>query len=87
MERRKGWLRRRLRRILWRQWKRPASRFTRLMQRGLTAQRAHDSASNGRGPWWNAGASHMNDAFRKLFFDQLGLITLQQELRRLNHAS
>ncbi|MBB4228414.1 hypothetical protein GGD56_002240 [Rhizobium mongolense] len=38
-------------------------------------------------PWWNAGASHMNDAFRKAFFDQLGLISLQQELRRLNHAS
>ncbi|TCM62756.1 hypothetical protein EV291_12882, partial [Rhizobium sp. BK068] len=28
-----------------------------------------------------------NDAFRKAFFDQLGLISLQQELRRLNNAS
>src|SRR4029079_19822507 len=27
-------------------------------------------SNNGRGPWWNAGASHMNDAFRKTFFDQ-----------------
>ncbi|MBB4167042.1 RNA-directed DNA polymerase [Rhizobium sp. BK538] len=59
----------------------------RLMQRGLTEQRARESACNGRGPWWNAGASHMNDAFRKAFFDQLGLISLQQELRRLNNAS
>ncbi|MFQ6186420.1 group II intron maturase-specific domain-containing protein [Sinorhizobium meliloti] len=82
-----GWLRRRLRCILWRQWKRPATRVTRLMQRGLTEQRARDSASNGHGPWWNAGASHMHDAFRKAFFDQFGLISLQQELRRLNHAS
>nr|WP_249729816.1 group II intron maturase-specific domain-containing protein [Chelatococcus sp. YT9] len=30
-----GWLRRKLRCILWRQWKRPRTRFTRLMQRGL----------------------------------------------------
>ncbi|MEX2740067.1 group II intron maturase-specific domain-containing protein [Rhizobium mongolense] len=82
-----GWLRRRLRCILWRQWKRPDTRVTRLMQRGLTEQRARDSAGNGHGPWCNAGASHMNDAFRKAFFDQLGLISLQQELRRLNHAS
>lgn len=58
------------------------------MQQGLTEQRARDSAGNGRGPWWNAGASHMNDAFRKaFFFDRLGLISLQQELRRLNDTS
>ena len=82
-----GWLRRRLRCILWRQWKRPQTRRMRLMQRGLTEQRACESASNGRGPWWNAGASHMHDAFRKAFFDRLGLISLQQELRRLNHTS
>ncbi len=81
-----GWLRRRLRCILWRQWKKPATRATRLKQRGLTEQRARDSARNGHGPWWNAGASHMNDAFRKAFFEQLGLVSLQQELRRLNHA-
>lgn len=82
-----GWLRRKLRCILWRQWKRPAMRAMRLRQRGLTEQRVRDSANNGRGPWWNAGASHMNDAFRKAFFDTLGMISLQHELRRLNHAS
>jgi hypothetical protein len=57
-----GWMRRRLRCVLWRQWKRPWTRRTRLMQRGLDPERAWRSASNGRGPWWNAGASHMNDA-------------------------
>ncbi|WP_145752397.1 hypothetical protein, partial [Nitrospirillum amazonense] len=33
---------------------------------------------NGRGPWWNAGASHMNDAYRKSFFDTLGLPSLNR---------
>jgi RNA-directed DNA polymerase len=82
-----GWLRRKLRCVLWRQWKRPRTRLMRLMQRGLKEQRARDSAGNGRGPWWNAGASHMNDAFRRDFFDKLGLVSFQHELRRLNHAS
>jgi len=82
-----GWLRRRLRCILWRQWKRPRTRVQRLMQRGLDAARAAASAYNGRGPWWNAGASHMNDAFRKTFFEQLGLISLLQQHRRLNYAA
>ena len=82
-----GWLRRRLRCILWRQWKRPRTRAQRLMQRGLDEARAWASANNGRGPWWNAGASHMNDAFRKTFFDRLGLISLLEQHRRLHDAA
>jgi RNA-directed DNA polymerase len=82
-----GWLRRKLRCILWRQWKRPRTRAQRLMQRGLDEARALASAYNGHGPWWNAGASHMNDAFRKTFFDRLGLISLLEQHRRLRYAS
>jgi len=82
-----GWLRRKLRCILWRQWKRPRTRFQRLMQRGLGEERAKASSSNGRGPWWNAGASHMNAAFKASFFANLGLPSLMTEHRRLNHVS
>ena len=57
------------------------------MQRGLAEERAWRSACNGRGPWWNSGASHMNDAFRAIFFANLGLISLQMEHRRFNRAS
>lgn len=71
-----GWIRRKLRCLLWRQWKRPATRNKRLQARGLDGTRAWTSASNGRGPWWNAGASHMNAAYPKRFFDQLGLVSL-----------
>jgi RNA-directed DNA polymerase len=82
-----GWMRRKLRCVLWRQWKRPRTRAQRLMQRGLVEERAWASANNGRGPWWNAGASHMNDAFRAAFFAKLGLPSLQMEHRRLNRVS
>lgn len=82
-----GWMRRRLRCILWRQWKRPRTRYSRLMQRGLAEERARASASNGRGPWWNAGASHMNDAYRAAFFANLGLPSLLREHQRLNRMS
>jgi group II intron reverse transcriptase/maturase len=81
-----GWIRRKLRCLLWRQWKRPATRNARLQARGLDAQRAWKSASNGRGPWWNAGASHMNVAYPKRSFDVLGLVSLldtQQRLQRV----
>ena len=77
-----GWIRRKLRCILWRQWKRPYTRAKNLMKRGLDEARAWISATNGRGPWWNSGASHMNAAFPKKFFDKLGLVSLQKQLHR-----
>jgi RNA-directed DNA polymerase len=76
------WLRRRLRCILWRQWKRPWKRFQMLMNHGLSEERAARSAFNQRGPWFNAGASHMNQAFPKRFFDRLELISTLDLLRR-----
>ena len=82
-----GWIRRRLRCLLWRQWKRPRTRAARLMLRGLDQERAWVSAYNGHGPWWNAGASHMHDAFRANFFRTLGLVSLLDRHRRLNRAS
>jgi RNA-directed DNA polymerase len=82
-----GWIRRKLRNILWRQWKKPWTRARKLMQSGLDEVRARKSATNGRGPWWNSGASHMNQATPRGFFDRLGLVNLQNELRRLQNVS
>lgn len=82
-----GWIRRKLRTILWRQWKRTYTRVRKLMQRGLTEQVAWKSARNGRGPWWNAGAPHMNKAFQKSFFTNLGLVSLSDQLRRFQLIS
>ena len=78
-----GWIRRKLRCILWRQWKRAYTRAKNLMKAGLKEERAWRSACNQRGPWWNSGASHMNQAFPKSFFDRLGLVSLLDTMRRL----
>ena len=78
-----GWIRHKLRCILWRQWKRPYTRAKNLMKAGLKEERAFCSAFNQRGPWWNSGASHMNQAFPKSFFDRLGLVSLLDTMRRL----
>ena len=80
------WLRRKLRCVLWRHWKRPATRNRELRKRGLTPERAWQSASNGRGPWWNAGSSHMNAACPKRYFDELGLVSLQETLQRFQRG-
>jgi RNA-directed DNA polymerase len=82
-----GWIRRKFRTVIWRQWKRAFTRAKNLMKRGIEKDRALKSAQNGRGPWWNAGASHMNQAFPKSYFDRLGLPSLLDELRRIQITS
>lgn len=77
-----GWVRRKLRAILWRQWKRVHTRAKNLMRLGLDKVRTLRSVMNGRGPWWNAGASHMNAALPKRYFDSLGLLSLVDQMRK-----
>ena len=81
------WVRRKLRMLLWRQWKRPKARYRELLRRGLDQERAKASVGNGRGPWWNAGASHMNQAVTTAWLRQLGLLSLLDEHRRLQRST
>jgi RNA-directed DNA polymerase len=74
------WLRRKLRRMEWKKWKKPRTRMRKLTALGLERGRARESAFNGRGPWWNAGASHMNAALPTAYFRKLGLISLLDEV-------
>jgi RNA-directed DNA polymerase len=78
-----GWIRRKLRCILWVQWKKPKTRAGKLMKLGIDKARALTSAYNGRGPWWNAGASHMNAAIPANWLSRKGLMSLLAEHRRL----
>lgn len=82
-----GGIRRKLRCILWRQWKRVISKARNLMRLGLEEVRAWRSATNGRGAWWNAGASHMNAATPKAWFDRLQLVSLVNTHRALQRAT
>jgi group II intron reverse transcriptase/maturase len=82
-----GWLRHKLRTLLWRQWKRIYTRARNLMKAGIDKVRAWKSATNGRGPWWNGGASHMNQAYPKNWFDRMGLASLMDTHRRFQSVS
>jgi len=82
-----GWIRRKLRCILWRQWKRPRTRERNLVRLGLSKLRAWKSSVNGRGPWWNAGASHMNAALPKARFNRMGLVSVLDTVQRLQRLS
>ena len=81
------WVRRRLRCLFWRQWKHWHTRAQRLMQHGVDRLRAYRSATNGRGPWWNADASHMHAAVPARWLHHQGLVSFLGESRRLAGAA
>jgi hypothetical protein len=87
LEKLDSWMRRRLRCLLWRQWKRRATKARKLRALGLDAERARRSASNGQGPRWNAGASHMNQALPAKYFTTKGLVSLLGAHQRLQSLS
>lgn len=75
------WLRRRLRKILWEQWRKPKPRYRKLVARGVDAERARKATATGRGAWWNAGASHMHAAVTNRLLAEWGLLSLLDQLR------
>ena len=77
------WLRRKLRRIPWKQWKTWRARLRERVRLGLDRERAAASACNGRGPWSDAGASHMKEAVPNALLRRCGLVSLLDERRRL----
>jgi len=71
-----GWIRRKLRNIIWRQWKNPSTRRRNLIARGISVKLAWKASGSGRGPWYVSGSKAMHVAFPKKFFDGLGLVSL-----------
>jgi RNA-directed DNA polymerase len=78
-----GWLKRRIRLLFWRHWKRYKTRVKELVQRGIGYERAKKSAGNGRGSWWNSKASHMNQAVPIRELRRLGYVSILEEFQRL----
>jgi len=75
------WIRRRLRKLVWRQWKKPKTRARKMVQLGVKVERARKAAAGDRGPWYNAGASHMHAAIPNRLLTKWGLLSLLQRHR------
>jgi RNA-directed DNA polymerase len=67
------WLRRRLRSMVWKQWKRGTTRYRELRKRGIAAQEAARTAGSSDGPWHLANTPALNIALSNAFFASLGL--------------
>jgi RNA-directed DNA polymerase len=67
------WIRRRLRAIAWKQWKRGRTRYTKLRRRGVGRDLAAQTAGSPHGPWRLAASPALNIALPIAAFGSLGL--------------
>jgi RNA-directed DNA polymerase len=78
-----GWIRRRLRQMIWKRWKRGTTRYRELMKLGVPKQWAQEGAG-GTSPWHMAASPVINQALSNGYFRNLGLKSIKgryQELR------
>lgn len=67
------WMRRRLRSVIWKQWKHGRRRFAGLRQRGVWGGLVAKTAGSSHGPWRIANSPALEYAFPNAYFDSLGL--------------
>jgi RNA-directed DNA polymerase len=67
------WTRRRLRSVIWKQWKRGPVRFAELRRRGIGLDLAAQTAGSAHGPWRLANSPALAMALPNAYFDSLGL--------------
>ena len=67
------WVKRRLRCVVWKQWKRGRTRFEELRKRGVDKRLAAQTAGSAHGPWHLAWSPALHVALPNAYFVSLGL--------------
>jgi len=70
------WLRRRLRAVVWKQWKYGRVRFAELQKRGVSKNLAAQTAGSAHGPWRISNSPALSMALPNTYFASLGLTPL-----------
>jgi len=73
LQRLEAWIRRRLRSVIWKQWKRGSVRFAELRKRNVGQDLAAKTAGSAQGPWRLANSPGLAIALPNAYFDSLGI--------------
>jgi len=80
------WLRRRLRQVRWKEWKKPKGRCRGLVALGIPTWQARKWASSGRGCWRIAGSAILQRALPVAYWQNQGLAGFLGPYRQLRDA-
>ena len=80
-----GWLRRTLRQLVWKRWKRGTTRYRELVRLGMPRERAALGAL-GKSPWRTARSPGMDEALDTAYWRNQGLLSIVERYRGLRCA-
>ena len=80
-----GWLRRRLRQLVWKRWKRGKTRWRELVALGVPAERAALGVI-GTSPWRMAASPVVNEGLSNVFWQKQGLRSITERYHQLRSA-
>jgi RNA-directed DNA polymerase len=80
-----GWIRRRLRQMVWKRWKRGRTRYRELVALGVPRERAALGAV-GTSPWRMSRTPVVNEALSNAYWQKLGLEGIGQRYRQLRRT-
>jgi RNA-directed DNA polymerase len=80
-----SWIRRRLRQLIWKRWKRGTTRYRELVKLGVPRWRAQEGAG-GKSPWHMSRTPVMNEALSNAYWRKAGLINLTDRCKELRSA-
>jgi RNA-directed DNA polymerase len=80
------WLRRRLRQVRWKEWKKPKGRYRGLVTQGIPVWQARKWATSGRGCWRVAGSAILQRALPVSYWHGQGLVGFLGPYRQLRDA-
>ena len=81
-----AWLRRRLRQVQWKEWKRPRARIRNLRALGIPRQQAYEWGYTRKGYWRTAGSPILSRALPNKYWDTQGLHGFMTVHTRLRNA-
>jgi group II intron reverse transcriptase/maturase len=79
------WLRRRLRQLVWKRWKRGRTRYRELVALGVPPSRAAGGAG-GTSPWRMAATPVVNEALSNAYWQKQGLRSITERYHQLRYA-
>jgi group II intron reverse transcriptase/maturase len=80
-----GWIRRRLRQLIWKRWKRGSTRYRELVKLGVPKQWAQEGAG-GRSPWRMSATPVINQALSNAYWRNSGLKSISKRYQELRFA-
>lgn len=77
------WIRRRLRQLVWKRWKRPKTRWRNLVALGVPPSSAREAAGSGKGVWRLAASPPVQQALSNAYWRRQGLQSISQRYAEL----